>query len=196
MTDSLALRPLQIPDCLASVGLGWHPLLMRLHKQLTALASDYRVESIKEKFGGLRVSVADRFDADGEFDGDWADAASPLIQAAETMSRTICEYCGAPGQPRTRADRDGGWIKTVCEQCHPVRRPGTLPLRLTTEEQAAIADHADELGLSTSDYIAQAAARQATQWQHERNDLHKIAERRGTTLKQMLQRGILTDGTP
>ncbi|MCQ4081964.1 hypothetical protein NGB36_15440 [Streptomyces sp. RB6PN25] len=196
MTDSLALHPLQIPDCLHSVGPGWQPLLMRLHKQLKALASDYRVEDVKEKFGGLRVRVADRFDADGEFDGDWADASSPLIRAAEAMSQTICEFCGAQGQPRSRGDRDGGWIKTVCERCHPIRRPGAIPATFSPEEQCAIADHADELGLSVIQYIRQTAASKATQWQRERDGLHEIAERRGTTVEEMLQRGFLIDDTP
>ncbi|MEK8169230.1 hypothetical protein NKH77_03790 [Streptomyces sp. M19] len=57
--------------------------------------------------GGLRIQVADRFDAQGEFDGHWADAATDLTDAAELESERTCECCGAPGRPASAATATG-----------------------------------------------------------------------------------------
>ncbi|MFE0061724.1 hypothetical protein [Streptomyces sp. NPDC059003] len=113
----------QIPDCLSVVGPGWHPLLMRLHEQLLALAPDYRLEEFAPKLGGLRIYVADRFDGDGEFDGAWADAAGRHAEAAETEAEETCEGCGAIGRPRLHGDHHGTWIRTVCDQCRNLPNP-------------------------------------------------------------------------
>ncbi|MGV9883886.1 hypothetical protein [Streptomyces sp. NPDC003006] len=107
----------QIPDLLTAVGPGWHPLLTRLHEQLVALAEDYRLEELTPRLGGLRIYVADRFDEDGEFDGDWADTAGRLTEAAELEAEKLCESCGAPGRIRFHGDQYGTWIKAICDQC-------------------------------------------------------------------------------
>ncbi len=107
----------QIPGRLSDVGSGWHPLLRCLHDQLVALAPDYRLEEFTLKLGGLRLYVADRFDADGEFDGDWADAAGALTEAAELEAERTCECCGNPGRPRFHGDRHGTWIRILCAPC-------------------------------------------------------------------------------
>lgn len=61
-----------------------------------------RASQVKEKFGGLRFYV------DG---GD--EVSNRLISFAESLSVKTCEVCGAPGR-----QRDGGWIKTLCEHHH------------------------------------------------------------------------------
>lgn len=57
-------------------------------------------EQVKEKFGTLRFYIQG---GDEYIDG--------LITMAESMSGIICEHCGSPGKRR-----DGGWIKTLCDQ--------------------------------------------------------------------------------
>ncbi|MEU0660708.1 hypothetical protein [Streptomyces lavendulocolor] len=89
-----------------------------------ALAPDYRLEEFAVKLGGLRLYVADRFDADGEFDGGWADAAGALTEAAELAAETTCESCGEPGRPRFHGDQHGTWIRTLCDTCR-TNRSGT-----------------------------------------------------------------------
>jgi hypothetical protein len=62
----------------------------RLHHDLSALDPDYRLERFDTRFGGLRIAVAERFE-NGEFDGEFADQATTLTDAAETASEHTCE---------------------------------------------------------------------------------------------------------
>ncbi|MFD9216247.1 hypothetical protein ACFVY9_24735 [Streptomyces sp. NPDC059544] len=101
----------QLPARQRAVGPGWHPLLTRLHEQLTALDPAYRVNDVQEKFGTLRIQLpngpaAHRHDA------------QELLTAAQEESAATCEFCGAPGHPRRRGESPTGWIKTVCDSCH------------------------------------------------------------------------------
>lgn len=66
-------------------------------------------------------------------------------------------------------------------------------MTLTPEAQTAISHHAAELGLSFLDYVHQAAADRALAWQRETAAFHELAERRGTTVEDILRRGCLTD---
>lgn len=98
----------QIPDHLEHVGAGWHPLLMRLHDQLTTVAPQYLVGQVKEKYGELRVYLDHTSDDPAAQEQAWQ-----LVEDAEGASRSICEFCGAPGSAR-----NGGWVKTMCDRCH------------------------------------------------------------------------------
>lgn len=111
---SAAVR--QIPVWVATVGPGWAALLDRLHHGLLALDVDYRIESFGTKFGGLRITVADRF-IEGEFDGEFADRATALTDAAETDSEHTCEACGEPGRIRLRGDGPRVWMQASCGNC-------------------------------------------------------------------------------
>jgi hypothetical protein len=103
----------QIPEHLEDVGPGWHPILTRLHGQLSAVAPGYRVEQVKEKFGGLRVYL-DYGDPTERTAAEAAciELAEDLIELHEEEFYRTCEYCGQPGWPR-----DGGWVKTLCDVC-------------------------------------------------------------------------------
>jgi len=88
--------------CDSQVGPGWIPLILELDKQLEQIDSNYVINQIKEKFGGLRYYV------DSLSDEGWK-----LVDEAEAKSMTICEVCGQPGK---RTNIPGGfWIKTLCE---------------------------------------------------------------------------------
>ncbi len=120
MTDRIAshahlLR--QIPVWIPSVGAGWTALLTQLHQDLAALAPDYQIDTLHSRLGGLRILLADRFDEEGEFDGDFADRAGALIDAAEIASEKTCELCGRPGRPRFHGDQTRTWIITLCQTC-------------------------------------------------------------------------------
>lgn len=67
----------------------------RLHHDLSALDRDYRIEHFGTRCGGLRIVVADSFE-DGEFDGEFADRATALTDAAESASEHTCEACDLP----------------------------------------------------------------------------------------------------
>lgn len=118
----------QIPAWAPTVGPGWTDLLGRLHRDLLALDADYQLDSFSTSLGGLRILVADRFDQDGEYDGDFADRTCALADAAQVASEHICEQCGAGGRPRFRGDQQRTWIVTVCETCRTY--PAAAGLRL------------------------------------------------------------------
>ena len=65
---------------------------------------------VKEKFGGLRFYVNN--------EDDYVRGA---ISMAESMSYRTCEECGDQGKGRS-----GGWIRTLCDECHSaVKRPAS-----------------------------------------------------------------------
>ncbi|MBC2876430.1 MULTISPECIES: hypothetical protein [Streptomyces] len=81
----------------------WTLLLDQLHRDLLALAPDYRIEPFDTKIDSLRITVADRFQ-DSEIDGKSADRATPLTDAAETASKTTCDERGAPDRIRNHGE--------------------------------------------------------------------------------------------
>jgi len=89
-----------IVKCQTHVGPGWHDILKRLINDLFELGWDGRVLQVKEKFGGLRFYV-----------GSANKAIHERIDAAANESLVTCEECGAPG-----ALRQGGWLKTLCDE--------------------------------------------------------------------------------
>lgn len=103
------------------------PLLVHLHTELVALNPGYQLESIGADFGRLTLEVADRFDAQGEFDGAFADASGALVDAAVLASQSTCEECGAKGLPRLRGDEHGTFIRTLCDGCRSSIRSVTRP---------------------------------------------------------------------
>ena len=84
-----------------SVGDGWLPLLKELIQDLIGLGWNKQICDIKEKFGGLRFYIA-----------GGSDEIFDRIDKAESDSYKICETCGEPGEVR-----QGGWIKTLCDNC-------------------------------------------------------------------------------
>lgn len=92
----------QIPDLLHNVGPGWHPLLTSLHEQLVAIRPYYEAGDVKEKYGTLRVYLANS-----------SPHLETLVDWAETESASICEDCGQPGELRYE---DRHWVKTLCEE--------------------------------------------------------------------------------
>lgn len=93
------------------VGPGWHGLINQaLSSVVEALQDagiplyDFYVDGIKEKYGGLRISL-------GAMDVSMYDIVMPIIEAAEDLSQTTCEICGAEGSLRNE-----GWLVTRCDK--------------------------------------------------------------------------------
>lgn len=85
---------------------------MRYVRPTRTVCPGYRLVDLKEKFGCLRIRLDVSEDGAGS-------AVRPLIWAAERDAAVTCEFCGAPGRARTRGDAPAGWVKTVCDSCHP-----------------------------------------------------------------------------
>lgn len=105
------------PPCGAGCGPGWWPILRELFARLENLnlPDGFSIEQVKEKFGGLRVSTS-CFDVCDEESSRCFGAVNAAIREAESKSWGTCEACGQPGQRRR-----GGWIKTLCDECHAAR---------------------------------------------------------------------------
>lgn len=87
-----------------SIGEGWLPIVERLDRDLRAIYPDYRVQQVKEKFGGLRFYA--RTSGDGEL-------FQARIREAEAEAKRTCEVCGASGTNRVNPR---GWWRTVCNE--------------------------------------------------------------------------------
>ncbi|MFH8253054.1 hypothetical protein ACH3VR_21990 [Microbacterium sp. B2969] len=74
------------------VGAGWHPLLIRLDRQLAEIAPDYELHQCKSKFGALSF-YAQPSDDPSIYNEEFVEA----IRAAEWESTRTCEECGEPG---------------------------------------------------------------------------------------------------
>ena len=83
-----------------AVGNGWYGIIRELIEKSIAAGWDKQICQVKEKFGGLRFYI-----------NSAPDGVHKLIREAENKSLEICEICGNPGQ-----QRNGGWIKTLCEE--------------------------------------------------------------------------------
>jgi hypothetical protein len=66
-------------------------------------------------------------------------------------------------------------------------------MTFTSAEREAIAAHSASLGLSADEYICQTAADRALSWRREREAFHAMAQRRGCTAGELVQRETLTD---
>ena len=87
---------------------GWWPLLEELDARLSEIDSDYRLDQVKEKWGLLRVYLADesrRYET--------APGLKALLAAFERRSSSVCQDCGALGQRQA----NGGRIFTLCDPC-------------------------------------------------------------------------------
>ena len=82
-----------------SVNDGWLNLIRNLIDELIKAGWDKEIVQVKEKFGGLRFYI-----------GGGNDTIFKIITKYETLSYSVCEDCGQPGQVRT-----GGWIRTLCD---------------------------------------------------------------------------------
>lgn len=85
------------------VARGWWPLIIRLNRRLAALAPDYRLVQVKQKFGGLR------FYLESTPDGDVGAQFTPLLEEAEAEAYRTCEVCGKPGV--LYVSREGGYVR-------------------------------------------------------------------------------------
>lgn len=71
-----------------------------MNRALPEQIEQVTVDQIKEKFGGLRFYYSG---GDEKIDG--------MVMMAESWAAHTCETCGKPGK-----SRDGGWIRTLCDE--------------------------------------------------------------------------------
>lgn len=91
-----------------SVDEGWYQIVVDCDAELTALDPGYRIQQIKEKFGGLRyyILLSDQANGDPELKGK----IDAVITKYENLARQTCEATGRPGVMMRSI---GGWYKTL-----------------------------------------------------------------------------------
>ena len=102
------------------VGVGWRPLIRSLDASLREFDPDYRIDQVKEKFGGLRYYYSSSKPLQTGHDK----AMETLVRHTEDASFKICEDCGAPGDTKAI---NGFWLKTLCPLCREERENDVRP---------------------------------------------------------------------
>jgi len=92
------------------VGNGWMPVVIELDERLAELDPDYKMASVKEKFGVLRVGADMSTEPEQSSSSLW-DEFYDMVQKYEDKTFTMCEECGSIGQ---LVKTDTGWLKTRC----------------------------------------------------------------------------------
>lgn len=92
--------PATLAEAQQCVGAGWAALIEECYN---ALPDGSTIHQVKEKYGGLRF---------------YCEPCPPMIAEIEDRSETVCEDCGAQGEPRrTPRGAEYGWIRTLCDGC-------------------------------------------------------------------------------
>lgn len=103
----------------SGVGDGWVGILRQLSVDIRRLneklpkGQKVAYGQVKEKFGILRIYV-----------NNPNEEVNSLVTAAEKLSGSICEDCGAPG-----ILRGGGWLKVRCLDCQMKAHPDWVDKR-------------------------------------------------------------------
>jgi len=85
-------------------GDGWLALLFELHGRIVALAPEYELDEVFQKYGTLVVRV-------GNVGAARVGAVEDCLAQARERSQQVCEQCGAAGQLCRDA---GGWVEVAC----------------------------------------------------------------------------------
>lgn len=88
-------------------GNGWYNLIRELCLEINKhdLNKGVRVDTVKEKLGGLRFYI-----------GTGTSEIHDLIEEAEGKSYKICEVCGKPGRLMDIGCMST-WLRTLCDDC-------------------------------------------------------------------------------
>ena len=87
---------------------GWLDLVQEIHEHVVAVAPDYRITQVKEKFGTLCFYVDPR-----TIPHHVRDACRNYVLAKQEESSGICQSCGAP----QAGSVERGWVATLCDAC-------------------------------------------------------------------------------
>lgn len=86
---------------------GWKKLVLEADSMLSFIDPDYKIQQVKQKFGGLRFYFGT------EKSGVEYSIMYAITEYIESRSRFVCEHCGEFG----RLKEDRKWIMTLCNSC-------------------------------------------------------------------------------
>ena len=103
--QALSATPFATPLMPGLPGLGWYPLLIALHRQLSEVDPGYQVQQVRQKMGTLRVYC--------RFRPEVADRCQEMVWRTERASAHICERCSEPARLRSSLPA----ARTLCDAC-------------------------------------------------------------------------------
>lgn len=109
------------PRIRGGVGKGWQVPVGEAALALDAIYPDWKLDQVKEKFGGLRFYI----NVQGVEQGLWF-ACHAVADKAEALCRHRCEWCGEYAEPNDASDGTG-WMRTLCEYCEKRYQEGYRP---------------------------------------------------------------------
>jgi len=95
-------QPIELPGC------GWFSIIYTAHKKFTMLDYNYKITSIREKWGTLKFHY---LPSTKYYAADMA--MRRYARTAEYDSAKTCEFCGNAGYQLLV----NGFIKTICDSC-------------------------------------------------------------------------------
>lgn len=102
----------------ASCGDGWLGIITKANEMLSYIDPDYKVDQIKEKFGGLRYYFTPSFVLDDDADRVRLDIMDAIVRDAEYKASYTCEKCGIQGEYNGVKNRvENYWYYTYCRTC-------------------------------------------------------------------------------
>lgn len=116
--DRLRARWPQRLACSLACGPGWSDLLEGLNEVLDVWGTTIEITDVKEKYGELRVAY---------FGDDHGGRVDDLMGAAEEISQSLCEVCGARSNVRSGPL---GWISSTCDDHAPAN---SMVIRVVSE---------------------------------------------------------------
>lgn len=100
---------------------GWAKIIENLDDLINTVDSEYQIDQIKEKFGGLRyyITNSDKYRTKiKENFPAFIDPVSLYINNAQRNSFLTCENCGKKdSEVETRPNEGEFWIRTLCKKC-------------------------------------------------------------------------------
>jgi hypothetical protein len=115
----------------AQVGEGWRPLVEECHERLLAAFPDYELLAVKQKYGALEFQAFPRRWAPGHEQWTAQETADLEAITSEIRDRSehVCEWCGAPGNPRESRKLE----LTLCDPCNERFPDPPYPVHSLTE---------------------------------------------------------------
>jgi hypothetical protein len=97
---------------------GWQKYVGEAALILDEICPEWRLDQVKEKFGGLRMYIATPEGTPFAL----FKACNAVTHRAESLAAYTCEWCGEHGKLR-----DGSWLRTLCDDCNVKSEEGYRP---------------------------------------------------------------------
>ena len=94
---------------------GWKDIIERTHEKLSHIDPDYKIDQIKEKFGGLRYYYSHSFE---DYNDIRRKIMDDIVTAAEIEASRTCELCGANcNSDEVEVRSHNYWYFGYCKSC-------------------------------------------------------------------------------